>query len=76
MLSIVFIFVSAITKGPELGMFHWAKIDGQDKTLYVLLNPKRYSSNTTQIFKEEMRDVSYSLFDMSTAQVFLRSRYQ
>jgi|TARA_B100001250_G_scaffold289887_1_gene251676 DNA-binding transcriptional LysR family regulator len=51
-----FVSVSAITKELELGMFHWSKIDGLviKRTLSILLNPKRYYSNTTQIFKEEL----------------------
>ena len=45
-----------LRKELELGMFHWAKIDGITikRTLYLLLNPKRYHSNATQIFKEEI----------------------
>ena len=37
-------------------MFHWAKIEGITikRTLSVLLNPKRYYSNATQIFKQEI----------------------
>ena len=37
-------------------MFHWAKIDGIkiNRTLSVLLNTKRYHSNATQLFKEEI----------------------
>ena len=48
--------VPVITKELELGMFHWAKIDGIQikRTLSVLLNSKRYYSNATQIFKEEI----------------------
>tara|TARA_B100000475_G_scaffold175863_1_gene139788 strand:- start:365 stop:1312 length:948 start_codon:yes stop_codon:yes gene_type:complete len=55
-LGAAFVSVSAITKELELGMFHWAKIDGIQikRTLSVLLNPKRYYSNATQIFKEEI----------------------
>lgn len=55
-LGAAFVSVSAITKELELGMFHWAKIDGITikRTLSVLLNPKRYYSNATQIFKEEI----------------------
>ena len=55
-LGAAFVSVSAITKELELGMFHWAKIDGITikRTLSVLLNSKRYYSNATQIFKEEI----------------------
>jgi len=55
-LGAAFVSVSAITKELELGMFHWAKIDGIQikRTLSVLLNSKRYYSNATQIFKEEI----------------------
>ena len=51
-----FVSVSAITKELELGMFHWAKIEGITikRTLSVLLNPKRYYSSAAQIFKEEI----------------------
>ena len=55
-LGAAFVSVSAITKELELGMFHWVKIDGITikRTLSVLLNSKRYYSNATQIFKEEI----------------------
>ena len=55
-LGAAFVSVSAITKELELGMFHWAKIDGVtiNRTLSILLNPKRYYSNATQIFKKEI----------------------
>ena len=55
-LGAAFVSVSAIRKELELGMFHWAKIDGITikRTLYLLLNPKRYHSNATKIFKEEI----------------------
>ena len=55
-LGAAFVSVSAITKELEFGMFHWAKIDGVviKRTLSVLLNPKRYYSNATQIFREEI----------------------
>ena len=40
-------------------MFHWAKIEGITikRTLSILLNPKRYYSNATQIFKEEILEM-------------------
>ena len=55
-LGAAFVSVSAITKELELGMFHWAKIDGItiNRTLSILLNPKRYYSNAAEIFKEEL----------------------
>lgn len=55
-LGAAFVSISAITKELELGMVHWAKIDGITikRTLSVLLNSKRYYSNTTEIFKEEI----------------------
>lgn len=58
-LGAAFVSVSAITKELELGMFHWAKIDGIKikRTLSVLLNPRGYYSNATQIFKEEMLEM-------------------
>jgi DNA-binding transcriptional LysR family regulator len=58
-LGAAFVSVSAITKELELGMLHWAKIEGltMKRTLSILLNPKRYYSNTTQIFKEEILEM-------------------
>ena len=55
-LGAAFVSISAITKELELNMFHSAKIEGITikRTLYVVLNPKRYYSNATQIFKEEI----------------------
>ena len=55
-LGAAFVSVSAITKELELGMFHWAKIEGITikRTLSILLNSKRYYSNATQIFKDEI----------------------
>jgi len=58
-LGTAFVSVSAITKELELGMLHWAKIEGltMKRTLSILLNPKRYYSNATQIFKEEILEM-------------------
>jgi len=58
-LGAAFVSVSAITKELELGMLHWAKIEGltMKRTLSILLNPKRYYSNVTQIFKEEILEM-------------------
>lgn len=55
-LGAAFVSVSAITKELELGMFHWAKIEGITikRTLSILVNPKRYYSTATQIFKDEV----------------------
>jgi len=54
-----FVSVSAISKELELGMLHWAKIEGITikRTLSILLNPKRYYSNATQTFKEEILEM-------------------
>ena len=54
-----FVSVSAISKELELGMLHWAKIEGItiNRTLSILLNPKRYYSNATQTFKEEILEM-------------------
>ena len=58
-LGAAFVSVSAITKELELGMLHCAKIEGltMKRTLSILLNPKRYYSNATQIFKEEILEM-------------------
>ena len=58
-LGAAFVSVSAITKELELGMLHWAKIEGltMKRTLSILLNPKRYYLNATQIFKEEILEM-------------------
>jgi DNA-binding transcriptional LysR family regulator len=55
-LGAAFVPISAITKELELGMFHWAKIEGITikRTLSILVNPKRYYSAATQIFKDEV----------------------
>lgn len=58
-LGAAFVSVSAITKELELDMLHWTKIEGITikRTLYILLNPKRYYSSATQIFKEEILEM-------------------
>jgi len=58
-LGAAFVSVSAITKELELDMFHWAKIEGVQikRTLYMLLNSKRYQSNATKNFKEEILEM-------------------
>lgn len=61
-LGAAFVSVSAITKELELGMFHWAKIDGIQikRTLSVILNSKRCYSNATKIFKNEILNMLVS----------------
>ena len=58
-LGAAFVSVSAISKELELNMLHWAKIEGVTikRTLSILSNPKRYYSNDTQIFKEEILEM-------------------
>jgi DNA-binding transcriptional LysR family regulator len=58
-LGAAFVSVSAISKELELNMVHWAKIEGVTikRTLSILLNPKRYHSTTTTIFKEEILEM-------------------
>eukprot|EP00967_Tisochrysis_lutea_P158547 scaffold324417_cov486-Tisochrysis_lutea.AAC.1 len=48
-LGAAFVSVSAISKELELGVLHWAKIEGINITrdLSVLINPKRYSDAAT-----------------------------
>ena len=55
-LGAAFVSVSAITKELELGMFQRVEIDGIriKRDLFILLNSKRYYSNATQMFKEEI----------------------
>ena len=38
-------------------MLHWAKIEGITikRTLSILLNPKRYYSNVSQILKRDLK---------------------
>ena len=58
-LGAAFVSVSAISKELELDMVHCAKIEGITikRTLSILLNSKKYYSNATQIFKEEMLEM-------------------
>ena len=58
-LGAAFVSVSAISKELELNMVHWAQIEGVTikRTLSILLNPKRYHSTTTTIFKEEILEM-------------------
>ena len=55
-LGAAFVSVSAISKELELGILHWAKIEGITikRTLSIVVNPNRYHSNATKIFKEEI----------------------
>jgi DNA-binding transcriptional LysR family regulator len=58
-LGAAFVSVSAISKELELGILHWAKIEGITikRTLSIVVNPKRYHSNATKIFKEEILEM-------------------
>jgi|TARA_B110000444_G_scaffold116092_1_gene109347 DNA-binding transcriptional LysR family regulator len=58
-LGAAFVSVSVISKELELDMLHWAKIDGITikRTLSILINPKRYHSNATKIFKGEILEM-------------------
>jgi DNA-binding transcriptional LysR family regulator len=58
-LGAAFVSVSAISKELDLNMLHWAKIEGVTikRTLSIITNPKRYHSNVTKLFKEELLDM-------------------
>ena len=58
-LGAAFVSVSAISKELDLDMLHWAKIEGVTikRTLSIITNPKRYHSNLTKIFKEELLEM-------------------
>ena len=58
-LGAAFVSVSAISKELELGILHWAKIEGITikRTLSIVVNPKQYQSNATKIFKEEILEM-------------------
>jgi|TARA_B110000046_G_scaffold43124_1_gene47999 DNA-binding transcriptional LysR family regulator len=58
-LGAAFVSVSAISKELELGILHWAKIEGITikRTLSIVVNPNRYHSNATKIFKEEILEM-------------------
>ena len=58
-LGAAFVSVSAISKELDLQMLHWAKIEGITikRTLSIITNPKRYHSNVTQLFKEELLEM-------------------
>ena len=42
-------------------MLNWTKIEGItiERTLSILVNPKRYQSNATRIFKEEILEMFF-----------------
>ena len=58
-LGAAFVSVSAISKELDLDMLHWAKIEGVTikRTLSIITNPKRYHSNVTKIFKDELLEM-------------------
>jgi len=58
-LGAAFVSVSAISKELDLGMLHWAKIEGITikRTLSIITSPKRYHSNVTKLFKEELLEM-------------------
>ena len=58
-LGAAFVSVSAISKELELDILYWAKIDGVKikRTLYILINPKRYYANAIQTFKKEILEM-------------------
>ena len=58
-LGAAFVSVSAISKELDLNMLHWTKIEGITikRTLSIITNPKRYHSNVTKLFKEELLDM-------------------
>ena len=58
-LGAAFVSASAISKELELGIIHWAKIEGITikRTLSIIVNPKRYYANTTEIFKQEILEM-------------------
>ena len=62
-LGAAFVSVSAISKELELNILHWAKIKDItiSRTLSILINPKRYSTNVIRIFKNEMLEMIINL---------------
>ena len=58
-LGAAFVSVSAISKELELGMLHWAKIEGITikRTLSILINQSHYNANTANIFKKEILEM-------------------
>jgi len=61
-LGAAFVSVSAISRELDLDMLHWAKIEGITikRTLSIITNPKRYHSNVTKLFKEELLEIFLS----------------
>ena len=55
-LGAAFVSVSTITKELELDMLHSIKIEGVSikRTLSIIINPRRYPSQLTNLFKEEI----------------------
>ena len=62
-LGAAFVSVSAISKELELNTLHCVKIEDITikRTLSILMNPKKYYTNATQIFKEEILEMFLSL---------------
>jgi len=62
-LGAAFVSVSAISKELELNTLHWVKIEGITikRKLSILINPKTYYTNATQIFKKEILEMFFSL---------------
>jgi DNA-binding transcriptional LysR family regulator len=58
-LGAAFVSVSAISKELELGVLHWAKIEGVSikRNLYILINPKSYYVTATKMFKKEILEL-------------------
>eukprot|EP00962_Isochrysis_galbana_P062095 scaffold51549_cov1860-Isochrysis_galbana.AAC.1 len=58
-LGVAFVSVSAISKELELGVLHWAKIEGVTikRDLAVLINPKRYYGTATSMFRKEILEL-------------------
>ena len=51
-----FVSISAISKELELGILHWAKIEDITikRTLSIIINPNRYTSNASEKFTREI----------------------
>jgi DNA-binding transcriptional LysR family regulator len=58
-LGAAFVSVSAISKELDLGVLHWAKIEGVSikRNLSILINPKRYYMTATRMFKKEILEL-------------------
>jgi DNA-binding transcriptional LysR family regulator len=58
-LGAAFVSVLAISKELELGVLHWAKIEGVTikRDLAVLINPKRYYASATSVFRKEILEL-------------------